>query len=103
MVLPSGGGNGQAASEHENNSSLVSAFVRAYRWQEQLESGESTGLEDLAAINGLDLTYVGRCLRLTSLAPEIVQLILNGDEPEGVISRRVPRDLPVVWAEQMWA
>ena len=102
MVLTRGGDNGQVAAERETNGSLVSALAKAYRWQEQLESGEYAGLEDLAAANGVDRTYIGRILRLTSIAPEIVERILNGDEPPGVSLRRLQKALPVLWAEQMW-
>ncbi|MDC0274517.1 hypothetical protein OAK91_07285, partial [Planctomycetaceae bacterium] len=94
--------NGQAAPERETNGSLVSALAKAYRWQEQLESGEYAGLEDLAAANGGDRTYVGRILRLTSLSPEIVERILNGDEPEGISLRRLQKGVPVAWTEQAW-
>ena len=101
MVLTHGE-NGQAAPERETNGSLVSALAKAYRWQEQLESGEYASLEDLAAANGVDRTYVGRMLRLTSLAPTIVEAIVNGDEPEGISLARLREKLPVVWAEQTW-
>ena len=101
MVLTHGD-NGQATPDRETNGSLVSALAKAYRWQEQLESGEYASLEDLAAANGVDRTYVGRILRLTSLAPEIVERILNGDEPEGISLAKLRNDLPVVWAEQEW-
>ncbi len=101
MVLTHGGSNGQAAPERETNGSLVSALAKAYRWQEQLEWGEYASLEDLAAANGVDRTYVGRILRLTSLAPEIVERILDGDEPEGVSLRRLQKDLPLAWSDQM--
>lgn len=70
MVLTRGG-NGQASPDRETNGSLVSALAKAHRWQEQLESSEYVSLEDLAAANGVDRTYVGRILRLTSLSPEI--------------------------------
>ena len=40
MVLTRGGSNGRAGPERETNGSLVSALVKANRWQEQLESGE---------------------------------------------------------------
>ena len=60
MVLTQGGSNGQAGPERETNGSLVSALAKAYRWQEQLESGEYASLEDLAAAKGVDRTYVGR-------------------------------------------
>jgi hypothetical protein len=83
MVLTHGD-NGDAAPKRETATSFYSALAKAYHWQEQLESGEYAGLEDLAAANGVELTNVGRVLRLTSLAPEIVERILNGDEPEGI-------------------
>ena len=102
MVLTRGGDNGQVTPERETNGSLVSALAKAYRWQEQLESGEYAGLEDLAAANGVDRTYVGRILRLTSLAPEIVERILHGDEPGGISLAKFRRSLPVLWAKQKW-
>ena len=101
MVLTRGE-NGHVPPDRETNGSLVSALAKAYRWQEQHESGESTSLEDLASANGVDRTYVGRFLRLTSLAPEIVERILNGDEPEAISLAKLRNDLPVLWAEQKW-
>jgi hypothetical protein len=101
MVLTRGD-DGQTTPDRETNGSLVSALAKAYHWQEQLESGEYAGLEDLAAANGVDRTYVGRMLRLTSLAPGIVERILGGDEPEGVSLRRLWKNLPAIWVEQNW-
>jgi len=102
MVLTPGGEPEAAKPERDTNGSLVSALAKAYLWQEQLESGQYAGLDELAAANGVDRTYVGRILRLTSLAPEIVERILDGDEPERISLRRLQKDLPVVWAEQGW-
>jgi hypothetical protein len=45
-------------------------------------------------------THVGRILRLTSLAPGIVERILTEDEPEGISLRRLQQGLLVVWEEQ---
>jgi hypothetical protein len=38
-------------------------------------------LEDLARTQGIGKTYVSRVLRLTLLAPEIVEGILDGRQP----------------------
>ena len=94
--------NGDGGDERETNGSLVSALAKAHRWQEQLESGEYASLEDLAAANAVDRTYVGRILRLTSLAPEIVERTLEGDEPPGVSLAKLRRALPMVWKAQVW-
>ena len=84
------------------NSALVSAVAKAYRWQEQLESGQYASLEELAAANGVDRTYVSRILRLTSLSPEIVEAILDGNEPKGISLAKLRKKLPLIWAEQTW-
>ena len=56
-----------------------------------------SSLEGLAAANCVDRTSVGRMLRLTSLAPEIVERILNGNEPEGISLAKLRNTLPVLW------
>ena len=57
-------------------------------------------LDDLAQAVGVDRTYVGRMLRLTRLAPDIIEAILRGREPEGMSLEKLRKDLPVVWSEQ---
>ena len=44
-------------------------------------SGAHGTLEDLARAKGVSATYVSRILRLTLLAPEIVEAILDGRQP----------------------
>lgn len=100
MVLTHGSNNGH--EERESNGTLVSALAKAFRWQEQLESGEYASLEELATANAVDRTYVGRILRLTSLAPEIVERTISGVEPEGISLAKLRRELPVLWHEQVW-
>ena len=64
------------------------------------KSGEYASLEDLARDVGCDRTYVGRMLRLTSLAPDIIEAILRGDEPSGLSLERLRKNLPARWEEQ---
>jgi hypothetical protein len=39
-------------------------------------------------------------LRLTSIAPDIIEAILCGDEPDGLSLEKPRRNLPVRWDEQ---
>ena len=87
-------------AERDANQSLIEAIAKAYRWQEQIESGEYASIADLAQALGVDRTYVGRTLRLTSLAPDIVEAILRGDAPEGVSLEKLRKNLPLCWQEQ---
>lgn len=82
------------------NEPLVRAIANAHRWQRQLESGDYASLEDLAREVGVDRSYLGRMLRLTSLAPDIVEAILRGDEPDGLSLERLRKGIPLVWGEQ---
>jgi len=69
-------------------------------WQARLASSEYASLEDMAHAVGCDRTYVGRMLRLTSLAPDIIEVILRGDELDGLSLEKLRTNLPVWWDEQ---
>ena len=70
------------------------------RLRKQIESGEYARLEDLAEGLGMDRSYVGGMLRLTSLVPDIVEAIVRAEEPEGISRRRLQKGLPVCWRQQ---
>jgi len=97
--------DGQASEpERQANRPLVETLAKAHRWQGQIESGQYAGIDDLAEALGVDRTYAGHMLRLTSLAPDIVEAILRGDESNGVSLRKLQNRLPARWDEQreMW-
>jgi len=81
------------------NRTLVEAIAKAHRWQEQLESGEYPSVDDLAQSLRVDRSYVSRLLQLTSLAPDLVEAILRGDEPDGLSLAKLRKILPVRWNE----
>lgn len=60
------------------DSTLVKAIARAYRWQRMLEEGRYASMRDMAAAEKISPTYISRLLRLTLLAPEIVEAVLDG-------------------------
>jgi hypothetical protein len=100
MILTRDGQQHPARQDRTVNSVLVSALAKAYHWQEQLESGKYASLEELAAAHGVDRSYVGRILRLTSLSPEIVELILDGKEPNGLSLRKLLKGFSLDWQQQ---
>ncbi len=80
-------------------SALVLAVIRGHRWKELLESGRYPSIDALAARMGVDGSYVGRHLNLALLAPDIVEAILMGQEPDGLSLEKLHR-LPLEWDEQ---
>ena len=63
------------------DNAMVKALARAFRWRRMLDEGVHATLEDLARAKGVAPSYVSRILRLTLLAPEIVEAILDGRQP----------------------
>ncbi len=51
---------------------MVKAIARAFRWRKLLESGAYRTVEEIAAAEKINPSYVSRVLRLTLLAPNIV-------------------------------
>ena len=79
---------------------LVTALARAFHWQELIDSGRYGSITELAEALGVDRSYVGRVIRLTLLAPDIVEAIVRGDEPSGLSLERLVKKMPMLWEEQ---
>ncbi len=79
---------------------LVTALARAFWWQELVDSGKYSSISDLAEALGLDRSYVSRIMRLTLLAPDIVEAIVEGRESSGLSLERLVRRMPVEWEGQ---
>jgi len=82
------------------DSTLVKALARAFRWRRMMEAGRFARLNELAAAEKINSSYVSRLLRLTLLAPAIVEAILDGRQPEGMTLPGLMEPLPVEWERQ---
>ena len=79
---------------------MVKAIARAFRWREMLANGVHGTIAEIAAAESINESYVGRVLRLTLLAPGLVEAILNGRQPAGLQLDRLMTRFPVGWSEQ---
>ena len=79
------------------DNAMVKALARAFRWRRMLDEGVYATLEDLARAKGVHATYVSRVLRLTLLAPGIVEMILDGRQPTGLQLDDLLTGFPLVW------
>lgn len=95
MQLPVG-----TTQPRRTDSSLVKALARAFRWKSMLDSGNFATIAELAAREGIASSYMTRVLRLTLLAPDIVEAILDGKQGPEVTLARVLEGFPVEWAKQ---
>jgi hypothetical protein len=74
--------------ERTPDNTLVKALARAFRWKRMLDSGEFATIAELAEREGIASSYMTRVLRMTLLAPDIVEAILDGKHrPEVTLAR----------------
>lgn len=65
-----------------------------------LDEGVYATIEDLARARGVNATYVSRVLRLTLLAPEIVEAILDGRQHPDLSLEVLQGPVPTGWCAQ---
>ena len=79
---------------------LVKALARGFRWRRMLEDGRYASISEMAKAEGVERGYVGSLLRLTLLAPDMVEAILDGRQPAGVTLPKLMESFPVEWRQQ---
>jgi hypothetical protein len=79
---------------------LVRALARAFRWQRLLDDGVYGTLNDLARAERISQSHVSRILRLTMLAPGIVEAILDGRQPPALKLDDPLEGFPAEWHRQ---
>ena len=94
VVIPAPG------ADRMKQQSLLRAIRNGQRWMEMLINGEAKNITDLAAKLGLKPPYVTRVLGLNNLAPDIVEAIVNGAEPDGLSIAQIIKNIPEDWNEQ---
>ena len=95
MRLPDG-----VQPDRKADNTLVKALARAFRWKRMLESREFATIAELAECEGIAPSYMTRVLRLTLLAPDIVDAILEGKPGPEVTLARLRDSFPAEWDRQ---
>ncbi|MEL6426294.1 MAG: hypothetical protein AAFQ33_12665 [Pseudomonadota bacterium] len=95
MQMPEG-----AEQPRRTDSTLIKALARAFRWNRMLASEEFTTIAELAEHEGIAPSYMTRVLRLTLLAPDIVEAILDGKHGPGMTLAQVLEPFPAEWSDQ---
>lgn len=82
---------------------MIRTIGKAFYWQRLLDSGEVASATDLARKLKLEPGWVAEVLRLTRLAPDIVQVILDGRQPRQLNLHTIrgrQAEVPVNWQKQ---
>ena len=79
---------------------LVKALARAFRYQRMLDDGRYASITEMAAAERIERGYLGSLLRLTLLAPETIEALLDGRDQPACSLPRLLQPFPVAWVEQ---
>ena len=85
----------------EQDEALLTALVRAHRWNRLLVKGDVGSVKEIAENENISgKSYVSRILRLTFLAPDIQEAILNAQHPPLLTLADMMRPFPDLWEDQ---
>ena len=82
------------------DNAMVKALARAFRWRDILENGTYATSVEIASAEAINASYVARVLRLTLLAPDIVEAIMEGRQPAKATLALLMQSFPLAWGEQ---
>jgi hypothetical protein len=100
VIAPHGADIRVTSVERHVDNAIVKAIARAFRWRDMLESGEYATIREIAEAERINESYVGRVLRLTLLAPDIVEAILAARQPAILQLDDLMRPFPIGWSDQ---
>lgn len=100
LIVSPAGTEPWASSRPRIDNTLLKALVQAFHWQHKRESGQHATISELAEGLKLDRSFVSHMLRLTLLAPDLVEAILDGRQPPTMQLQPLVRGFPVEWERQ---
>jgi hypothetical protein len=84
-----------------HDTTLLEGLGRAFYWQHLLNTGARKDGSDVARAEGLHPSVVNELLRLTLLAPDLIELLMTGRQPRRMTLIWFQRHpLPVDWEAQ---
>ena len=80
---------------------FLAAVARGRRWQHLMDEGAVTSIRDIGQRIGREPSYVARIIRLSNLAPEIIEHVVVHGCPVGLSANSARKALPELWADQV--
>ena len=97
VVTPVSLGSDDNVIPTRSDPAMVKALARAFRYQKLLDEGRYASISEMAAAEKIERGYLGSLLRLTLLAPLIVEAILDGHVSSGVALPTLFEPFPDLW------
>lgn len=100
LILTPDGTPASPLTRGRPDSALQKALARGFRWKKMLQEGDYQTLEEIADAENINPSYVSRLLRMTLLAPDIVEAILAGRQPPALTMAKAMQPFPMEWRLQ---
>ena len=103
QIITPDGASGWVSPRARIDNTMIKAIARGFRWRKLLETGVYGTIAEIAVGEKINPSYVSRLLRMTLLAPDIVEAILDGRQPtEMTLATLAALMVPfaVAWEEQ---
>jgi hypothetical protein len=97
---PHGNGPTRHASQTLHADPMTITIARAFRWKGLLDDGTYASIAQMAASLGINRWYMSRIIRLTLIAPDIIESIVQGTAPDGISMELLRKPMPLNWEEQ---
>jgi site-specific DNA recombinase len=90
------------ASNKNPDPTLCRTVAKAHCWMQMLITGEANTVREIAQTEGIAENEISRRIQLAFLAPDIVEAIIQGQQPNTLAAQSLIRlnQLPSDWAEQ---
>lgn len=80
---------------------ILTAVARGRRWVQLLDDGSVESIRAIAAKIGREPNYVARLIRLSMLAPSIIESVIRSDYPANLSVNSPRRAVPDLWKDQV--
>jgi hypothetical protein len=100
VIIAPAGGDAWVPMKPRPNEALIRALARAHRWKRLIEDGTYRSSAEIADADKVTRSFVNRLLRLTLLAPDIQEAIIDGRQPKGMQLAELTDAIPSEWEEQ---
>lgn len=82
---------------------MIQTLGKAFYWQRLLDDGKFGSIAEMAKHFDLEAGWMAEVLRMTTLAPDIIEAVLDGRQPRQLDLQRLrgrTAPLPREWSEQ---
>jgi len=88
------------SQSHQPDESLLQAVARAWSWRKEIVASKVESITDLGRKEGYDECFIRQRLTLANLAPDIIESILMGNNPQCLYLTKAKSNVPTDWKEQ---